>query len=210
MPPKRQELLNWFRRNAEPLAEAYEGAIRLLDDGNFPGRVHFIAHAVRDIADRLVFVLDPQLKGRRVQYEGEMDRIAKLWRALQTVRGTTNQSPTQDTVTINYRLAVMIDSLVTEHRERRGRPSSSELLFRFLMRKEPSEVEVNQRLVFDFKKVRKWFMRLTHFRDKITPEVDKTELQTQFSNFEGMLHSFVGDFFTGTRELDDIIQQANQ
>ncbi len=83
-PQKRHELLKWFSSNAKPLAEAYEGAIRLLNEGDFPGRIHFIAHAVRDIADRLVFVLDPQLKGRRVQYEQEMDGIEKLWPELQT------------------------------------------------------------------------------------------------------------------------------
>ena len=77
--PLRRELLHWFRDNATPLAEAYEGAIRLVDDGEyFPGRIHFIAHAVRDISDRLVYVLDPQLKAGRVQYENEMDRIEKL------------------------------------------------------------------------------------------------------------------------------------
>lgn len=77
--PTRLQLMNWFRVNARPLAEAYEGAIRLIADKGFPGRVRFIAHAVRDIADRLVLVLDPQLTGTRVQYENEMDRIVDKW-----------------------------------------------------------------------------------------------------------------------------------
>ena len=58
--PKRLELLRWFQENAQPLAAAYEGAVRLLYDEDFPGRIHFVSHAVRDIADRLVFVLDQQ------------------------------------------------------------------------------------------------------------------------------------------------------
>lgn len=77
--PLRRELLNWFRANAAPLSEAYEGAIRLIDDGDFPGRIHFVAHAVRDISDRLIYVLDPQLEAARVQYENAMDQIEKHW-----------------------------------------------------------------------------------------------------------------------------------
>src|SRR5713101_7429324 len=104
----RQELLNWFRRNAESLADAYEGAIRLLVDRDFPGRVHFIAHAVRDIADRLAFVLDPQLTPRRVQYEHHMDGILKLWPKLQVIADTGDGTFNQGTMTIDFRVASLI------------------------------------------------------------------------------------------------------
>ena len=201
--------MDWFRNNAAPLAEAYEGAIRLLDDGDFPGRIHFIAHAVRDIADRLVFVLDPQVESRRVQYENEMDGIEKSWPELQSIEELTDGSTARDTVAIDCRLASKIDSLVRAHRERRQRPSNYELLFRFLVRQEPSFAGVNQRLVSDFRSVREWFMVLTHLRKGRPPEVDETKLQTQFRRFEGILHSFVGDFFTGTAALDEILQKAN-
>jgi len=209
-PPRRRELLHWFHSNAPPLAGAYEGAIGLLDADDFPGRVHFIAHAVRDIADRLVFVLDPQLEGNRVQYENEMDKIEKLWPELETIQETRGERAARDEFTIDYRLALMVDSLVRAHRERRQRPSNHELLFRFLMRQEPSQGDVNQRLVSDFKKTRNWFMRWTHLRNNDVPQVDEGELRNQFNGFEGMLHSFVGGFFTGTRELDEILQQANK
>ena len=192
--PKRHQLLNWFRSNAAPLAEAYEGAICLLDEEEFPGRIHFIAHAVRDIADRLVFALDPQLKPRRVQYEQEMDGIETLWPELQTIQGITSESTAQDMLSIDYRLASKIDALVKEHRERRQRPSNQELLFRFLMREERYLAEVNKRVVSDFEKIHKWFMELTHLRANEAPKVDENELQTQFSKFEGMLCSFVVDF----------------
>ena len=156
--PLRRELLHWFRDNATPLAEAYEGAIRLVDDGeSFQAAFTLFAHAVRDISDRLVYVLDPQLKAGRVQYENEMDRIEKLWPHL-NVLGPTNAATETGTVTIDYKVASIIDSLVTAHRERRERPSNYELLFRFLMRKEPLRAEVNQRLVRDFKRMREWFM----------------------------------------------------
>jgi hypothetical protein len=208
--PLRRELLKWFRDNAESLAEAYEGAIRLVDDGNFPGRIHFVAHAIRDISDRLVFVLDPQLKAGRVQYEYEMDRIEKLWPQFPSVQYTNYGAAQTETVPVERKVVSLIDSFVKAHRERRQRPSNHDLLFHFLMRKEPLQTEGNQRLVMEFKRTRDWFMRITHLRNKNLPMVDESELQTQFKKFEGMLHSFVGNFFTGKKEIDEILRQANK
>jgi hypothetical protein len=181
--PKRRELLKWFQINCASLAEAYEGAIWLLEDQRFPGRVHFIAHAVRDIADRLIFVLDPQTESKRVQYEGEMDKIQKLWPKLDAIEEKSGELLGQDGVNIGRELAVRIDALVRAHCKRRERPSQYELLFRYLVRHEPNQGEVNQRLVFDFKKTRDWFMAFTHLRKDAAPQVNETELQTQFSNF---------------------------
>ena len=208
-PAKRRELLNWFRANAASLAEAYEGAVVMLLDDRFPGRVHFIAHAVRDISDRLIYVLDPQKPASRVQYEQDVTEIAALWRKPEGVDSRTDDLQTEP-VTIGSRVAAMIDHLVDAHRRRSERLSHYELLFRFLMmRNESSSVYVNERLAQDFKKVRQWFMDLTHLRVGAPPCVDEAELQSKFGAFEGMLHSFVGDFFTGTRELDEILRQAN-
>jgi len=208
--PRRRELLDWFRKNAKPLAEAYEGAILLLNDKTFPGRIHFIAHAVRDIADRLASVLDSQLARSQVQYKNEMDQIEKQWPNLDLLKDRKDKKGMPEKVTIDYRLASMIDSLVAEHRKRQKAPSNYESLFHFLMRREPSKANVNQRIVNDFKEMRDWFMDFAHLRAKEPPSVDESELQRQFEKFEGMLHSFVGNFFTGVKGLDEILRKANQ
>lgn len=208
--PMRRQLLAWFKEQAPSLADAYEGAVSLLADGEFPGRIHFIAHAVRDIADRLVYVLDRQLQGGRVQYENTFDRIEKDWPDIQVLHnGNANQTK-PDSVEIDFRLATLIDGLVQDHRARRKRLSHYELLFRYLMRNEPYKARVNRRLVDEFKGMREWFMAFTHLRRDGAPQVDERDLQLHFYRFERMLHSFVGDFFTGSTELDDILQQANQ
>jgi len=226
LPQIRCELLNWFRNSAAPLAPAYEGAFRLLDAGEFPGRIHFIAHAVRDMCDRLIYVLDPQLKGNRVQYENEMDTIAEEWPTIHRLSAAQDERASNDgsvavldvldegqasaeVITILYRMAVRIDSLVRAHRLRRERPSNQELLFRFLMRREPTQGQVNERLVKDFERVKGWFMKSAHFGAGEPVQVMEGELQERFSAFERMLHSFVGSFFTTTKELDEILRQAN-
>lgn len=208
--PVRCELLNWFREKAPPLADAYQGAVRLVDDSDFPGRIHFISHAVRDITDRLAFVIDPQLPARRVQYANELDLIERMWPQFISVTEPSTKATSAEKLAIDYKVASLIESLVAAHRESRRRPSNSELLFRALMRNEPTRVQVNQRLVADFKKLSKWFMALTHLRADAAPTVDEPELQLQFKKFETTLHCFVGNFFTGTNQLDEILQQANQ
>ena len=206
----RKQLLVWFRKEALPLADAYAGALYLLADREFPGRVHFIAHAVRDIADRLVFVLDPQLNGSRVDYESALDVIAKEWPDMTGVANGAGIEPSPGAVQLDFRLAVRVDRLVRTHRERRQRPSRFELLFRHLMRNEVHHAALNQRLVDDFKRVRQSFMAVTHLRTDAAPHLKEEELQQNFNRFETILHSFVGDFFTGQKALDDILQRANE
>jgi len=52
-------------------------------------------------------------------------------------------------------------------------------------------------------------MQRTHLQATSAPSVDEAELQSKFGAFEGMLHSFVGDFFTGTAEIDEILRKTN-
>jgi hypothetical protein len=208
--PLRRELLEWFTHDAPSLAPAYRGAVELLARPTFPGRVHFIAHSVRDIADRLVFVLDPQLASRRVQYEYHLDEIQKKWPSPGHLFREGKAPSATDIVAIPHDVAQQVDTLVTEHRNRWKRSDQYELLFRFLMRNATASPEVSQRLVRTFKDTRFWFMSRTHLRRDAVPKVDEPELQQKFEAFEHMLHSFVGGFFTGTEELDEILQQANQ
>jgi hypothetical protein len=172
--------------------------------------MHFISHAVRDIADRLARVLDPHLCGHRVHYDDEMDKIAEKWPKLKEINdGNSNPVP-DESVALDYPLGVMIDQFVQKHRERRKRPSNYELLFRILMRNEPTSAHVNRRLATEFKEMREWFMHHTHLSQEVKSPVPESELQNNFSKFETMLHSFVGDFYTGTAELDEILHQANE
>ena len=68
----------------------------MLGEHSFPGRIHFIAHAVRDIADRLITVLDPQVDAKRVQYENELDRIEKHWPTIDAIGDDKVEPDNQD------------------------------------------------------------------------------------------------------------------
>jgi len=208
--PIRCELLKWFQEKAESLSDAYWGAVILLHDKNFPGRVHFISHAIRDISDRLVFILDPHVDPSCVQYANELDKILKFGLKLEPVENTNLNSSKTESYVIDAKSAVVIKNLIEEHKNRRERPSNFELLFYFLQRQDPGRSMEHKRIAIEFKKMRNWFMGLAHLRTSATPTVSENELQLQFEKFENMLHSFVGNFFTGKNKIDAILHQANQ
>jgi hypothetical protein len=206
---KQAELLTWFQKQAPSLAPAYEGAVRLISDKTFPGRIHFIAHAVRDIMDRLPFALEPELSQGRVQYEYRLDNISKTWPFNENTFGTNSVSPFSENVSIATATAMQINDLIIEHRVRRQRPDQYELLFQHLTKADPA-AKTSRRIVDEFRKMRRWFMDQAHLRREIATIVDDSELHRRFAVFQDILHGFVGNFFTVVSELDAALEQANQ
>jgi hypothetical protein len=203
---RREQLRAWFEDRAPSFAGPYAGAVRMIEDEAFPGRLHFIAHAARDILNRLPDLLDPQVKPKRVEYDKACDEISKHWRSLDSFDGDT---PPPGPVSIDFRAAGAVDSLVAKHLQSRGRASNAELLFRHLMRHEPSKGDVNLRLVRELKRTQKWFVAHAHL-DVKPRDFTEEDLQIRFRSFESMLHSLVGDFFTTIEELDNVLDKANQ
>lgn len=56
--PERIEFLGWLENNAPAVAPVYRGALALAVLDSFPGRVHFVAHAIRETRNRLQHVFD--------------------------------------------------------------------------------------------------------------------------------------------------------
>jgi hypothetical protein len=49
--PLRRELADWLRSKAPQLAELYEGALKILFEQDFPGKLRFVTHAMREIVN---------------------------------------------------------------------------------------------------------------------------------------------------------------
>jgi hypothetical protein len=204
---RRAELSRWFSHRAPSLAIAYEGAVRVVEDAAFPGRIHFVAHAIRDILNRLLEVLAAEDAPPRVQYEQAFNNIAPFWPRMDPMGGPES-SPRSD-VAVPYNVAVTIDSVVQQHVLRRSPVEQLDLLFRVLMRDHSATATVNRQIVLEFAALRKWFVARAHFRTTVSVPASDEELCAQFRRFEIILHSFVGNFFTGTAELDRVLSKAN-
>jgi len=183
------------------LAPAYEGAVRLMADEGFPARVHLIGHLVRDIVNRLPYVLDKGLKNERMDYQKHVIKIEKAWPLAENMFDVTTPLPSGEQVPIPANVAKQINDLVKEHRANTRRPRQPELLFQFFARSDRT-AKASVRTIREFERMRDWFTERTHLRDEAPPPVDKAELDRWFDAFETILHSFVGNFFTLSGELD--------
>ncbi|MYA16006.1 MAG: hypothetical protein F4Z28_04195 [Gammaproteobacteria bacterium] len=76
---ERVVLVRWLNRCAPALVPYYLGALRLAVLDSFHGRVHFIAHAIREICNRLPGALGPEVKRRDAGYEPLTDKIRDQW-----------------------------------------------------------------------------------------------------------------------------------
>ncbi len=204
----RDELLEWFSKQAPSLAPAYHGATKLLLDVGFPGRVHFIAHSFRDIADRLAFVLEPTSRAERVDYGNHTDEITKCWPKLTFTIEEGNLVGPEPIVSIGELAARRVDNLVEDHRERRTRPSNQQRLFEIAARLNPGNATANQGAVREFEKLSKWFVKWAHFPREERMH-DESELVRKFTEYETILHSLFGSFFAGTEDLDDVLRETN-
>lgn len=84
--PERVELFGWLKNNAPAVAPVYLGALRLAVLDSFPGRVHFVAHAIRETRNRLQYVFDTlsgpapgYVVGSRRRLYRDAPKFAHVW-----------------------------------------------------------------------------------------------------------------------------------
>lgn len=77
--PERIELLAWLENYAPALAPFYRGALELAMLDCFPGRVHFVAHAIREIRRCLPSALGTKAEGRDADYGPLIGKIRNSW-----------------------------------------------------------------------------------------------------------------------------------
>jgi hypothetical protein len=76
---KRLGLRGWLQRTAPQLAEVYAGAVTMAFDRNFPGRVVFVWHALREIRNRLPDAVAGEVASSPLQYRDLADEIQRCW-----------------------------------------------------------------------------------------------------------------------------------
>lgn len=216
--PIRRELLAWFRREAPSLAPAYEGALRLLHMPGFPGKIHFVSHIVRDIYKMLPEILDGSIK--RVSpgevYPTLIKNVERHWPrrhvSFVDLDDTSEVTRTEEQGIAISRLAYKhIVQLLEKLNEIEKQPSTGQHLARVLHRVNPGEDgTIPGRLIAMFDVERRWFVKRAHLVSRPDKLPLDDGLLEHFEAFERALFSFVGHYFSGTRELDEILCEANE
>ena len=78
MDAKQKRILVWLKDEVDSeLAELYEGAVKMIKDGSYPGRQRFICHAVREIRNRLPEAVAGRGAIGRLYYTQRVEELAK-------------------------------------------------------------------------------------------------------------------------------------
>ncbi len=215
---RRTELRSWFARNAPSLGELYEGAVKIVFDSRFPGRVRFVAHAVREIANRLPdAILGPTTKGE-LQYKNRLDQIAEVWGkhglpfdgSLPIKVSAAEPLPSSTDIPLPYevyqKIANLIHDHVDTHETVRGKAMR---LFQYIdPRNRASEAALRPR-VESWLEIIRWFVKRAHERGQTDNEMGGEELKQRFETFESALSAMLREFFKTVGDLDEILEEAN-
>lgn len=215
---RRKDLRLWFARNAPSLGELYEGALEMVFRGHFPGRVRFVAHAVREIRNRLPDVIVGPKTDSSLQYKNRLDEITNIWEkhglrldgSTPTRVSEGDALPSNDDIPVPYPVFQRVANLVRDHE--RTRETRSKAATRLFLAIDPnnrvSEATLRPRIE-NWLKTTEWFVERAHDRGHKDAEIGGDELKSRFEGFEWALSAMVRDFFKTVEELDEILEEAN-
>jgi len=211
----RLEIKGWLNRNAPSSEELYVGALQILYSPNLRGKTRFVAHAVREIANRLPEIVTGN-KSSRFQWQNQLDGLIKKWEqsgflldgTLSTITASEPDAPVAD-LPMPRNVMQNIAILLSEYSATRERASDkAQRLFEGIDSRNRRAQETLAPIVTQWLKVTSWFLK--HVHDSGAPDaVDPSELQIQFELFETSLGALTREFFKTIGELDAILEKAN-
>jgi hypothetical protein len=228
--PARIEILAWMRRNGDgPIADLYEGCIRMISDPSFPGRVRFVSHGVREIRNRLPDFISGKKGAARFDYQGQLDEIVEAWEKMglsldgsipvsAAEQENGSRAPSNPMPEPVFR---MIEDLLKTHVGRRPqitlggkqiRNNDIEPAIRLFEACAPENKNVLDTLapaIRQWVNVSKWFVKKTHQPAEALINFSEKELQAKFELFETCLTGMARGFFAVLDELDEILEDTN-
>jgi len=213
------ELIHWFNSKSKSLGELYEGAVHLMNrNPPIPGHTRFIAHAVREIINRLPDAIAGSSGTGPLNYKNELDEIVKIWERTGLPLDDTlprEISPTSDdtelTIPVQKRLFLRIAKLVKKHIETREKPE--DIARRLFIGLEPGNEEFIDQLrpvIIKWIEIGRWYVGRAHNSKKTDAELITGEFRNHFDTFENILASLIRKFFDTTDELNAILDETNK
>lgn len=209
---KRRELAQWFDDRVPSFAIGYEGAVELLHMPTFPGRVHFVCHAVRDIYRFLPSAIGMKSLPRPGEiFPGMVKQLADIWQSYPPATLRSDKSVETD-VPVSYQVHACAERIVKKRMEIGVQPTVGKQLAIALFRSSDRGKDdfIPPWTIKAFDEEYDFFVGRAHLA-RSAPGIPSDEgLVTHFEAFETAFHSLVGPYFSGKKELDDILQETNQ
>jgi hypothetical protein len=211
--PDRSRLREWLQRNAPSLGELYVGCVEMLYVQSVAGFTRFVAHAIRDIRNRLPdAVAGP--KGGLFQWKNRLDRLEQVWvnagLPLDARPGLVG-SPTLSGGDVSVPSGVFrqVQVIVREHRDARERPQqAAERLWEGLGSSAQDRSSIIP-VINEWLEVTEWFVVRAHDRGEVDADYPRQDYEKNFGRFERILIALVGGFYPAVEGLDEILVEAN-
>jgi len=212
--PQRVELLRWFDAHAPALAPLYKGALRLALGDGLPGRVHFIAHAIREIRNRLPGALGSKVKQHKADYEHLVDKIYKRWveerlpedGRRQPSASSEPSASGPEQLEVSYKFLDSVGHLIEKHlAAQKNREAREKSGFDDLSERGPTP----QYLFKNWSRLFPNAEKFAHAWDKPLPTGADGEWVQNFFEFEEILMVFSKRSYENLDDLDDLLKRAN-
>lgn len=216
--PVRVELHQALSAVSASLAELYQGAVLMLYSHPIPGRMRFIAHAVREIRNRIPDEIAGRASSGPIQYENSLDNISKLWSKSGLSDVEEDNDFCDEPVKGNFkkrelpgRLFRAIEKLIRQHNQSRlTRRDQAKRLFLACGSETDKNLASIGPVIEQWLEITEWFVKNVHDSGKIDGTFDEKILVQKFEIFELTLLSLLGEFFSAASDqLDEILAEAN-
>lgn len=212
--PDRARLHDWLDRKAPHLAPLYSAALRMAMDERFPGRVHFIAHAIREIVLHLPNAIDGTLKLPRLDYAPLVENVRERWIAdgfpadgsgpslderIQPLSGPTRQEVSSELID---KVATLLKRHVTT---KRRKATLATQRFEALAGPGPHP----QFLLGLWKATYRVAVKFAHGWDKELPPTADREWTDNYLAFERFLMVISKRAQENIADLDELLREAN-
>ncbi len=215
--PARLEIHSWFGRNAPSLGELYEASLQVLFNNSIPGKSRLVAHAVREIGNRLPVIIAGNTISTRVEYakhcDNIVDEINKCGCSLETL-GTSILSDTHglsdNMAIIPFQVLQKISALLKDHEQ--GTDTNRDKALRLFNTIDSSDVELQdymRPILNQWVNTIRWFITIVHDNGKRDQDINMNEFNDKFRLFENMLGSILRGYYKTVEDLDEILEKTN-
>lgn len=209
---ERASLATWFERRAPALSPLYTAAVAMVHDECFPGRVRFVAHAVREIRNRLPEELAGKIE-HRGQYRHFVEVIHKSWLEaglptdgslpLETSSEPPSTGPAK--MEVPETLLSAVGELVAAHVEAgETHREKARRMFEAVGEEAPPAYVLDNWLDSS-----KWSEKLVHVSKTVSVE-DEERLAANFARFEQSLMAIANRTYENMDALDELLESANR
>jgi hypothetical protein len=213
---KRLRLRDWLERTAPQLAQVYAGAVTMAFDPDFPGRVVFVWHAMREIRNRLPDAVAGEVDSSSLEYGDLAKSIRRCWIEddLPNDGKIVPTDPSEPSARgparyeISRELLVAVGRLVGGHAAIAVRnEANAQRLFDAVAR---SAVPVPAYVVQTWRAGGRKAHKLAHVQNKPVDPDDEAALESEFAAFEVTLMAIANRSYENMDDLDEILGSANR